>query len=96
MAQGFNPHKDARDTMWTLFWMRENHSTKPDIEVDREVLKRNVAKLIRIATQKDAGQRGNKNYLNWEELDIVLMMIACCSTSLCLSGVFGDMPEIEE
>ena len=67
-----------------------------DTERDKSVLKENVARLIRLTTQKNAGQRSVKDCLDWNSLDTTLMMIACAATSLCLSGVLGDMPDTIE
>ena len=82
-----------KNPMWAMFWVK--HNVAPDdTEADKEALKKNVAKLIRMASQKSSGQRGGKNDIDWRELDNVLMMIACCATSLCLSGEYGEMPEM--
>ena len=84
-----------KNSMWAMFWMKQNIDPQ-DIETDKEVLKANVARLIRLATQKNAGQRGAKDSLDWKSLDTTLMMIACAATSLCLSGALGEMPETIE
>ena len=84
-----------KDGMWAMFWVKQNVDPD-DIEADKAALKENVAKLIRMTTQKNAGQRGAKECINWNNLDNVLMMIACTATSLCLSGELGEMPETIE
>lgn len=84
-----------KNAMWAMFWVEQNADPN-DIEVNKEVLKKNVARLIRMATQKNAGQRGAKNCLDWDSLDTTLMMIACSATALCLSGALGEMPETIE
>ena len=89
---------DLKDSMWSMFWMKQNYE-KSDSKADKKVLKENVARLIRLTTQKvgtDAAKRGVKNALDWNSLDTTLMSIACAATSLCLGGEFGDMPETIE
>lgn len=85
--------------MWSMFWIghknrqEKHHGT----EADKEALKENVARLIRLTTQKTAGQRGSKKDVQWEAVTPTIMNIVCCAVSICLSGEFGDMPEqIEE
>ena len=78
-----------------MFWVKQNVDPG-DIEADKAALKENVARLIRMTTQKNAGQRGAKDSLDWKSLDTTLMMIACAATSLCLSGALGEMPETIE
>ena len=78
-----------------MFWVKQNVDPG-DIEADKAALKENVARLIRMTTQKNAGQRGAKDSLDWKSLDTTLMMIACTATSLCLSGALGEMPETIE
>jgi len=87
--------QDMRDTMWSMFWMQEN--VDPEVtEGDKEALKINVARLLRMATQKTAGQRNSKGHIDWNCLEHVMLMIVCVATKLCLSGEFGEMPEMIE
>lgn len=59
-----------------------------------ELLKAYVARYIRMATQKNAGQRGNPNDLDTlNTLEITAMSIIICATNLCLDGYFGAMPD---
>ena len=95
MAHGIDWQKDLKNTMWAMFWVKQN-ADPGDIEADKAALKENVARLIRMATQKNTGQRGAKDSLDWKSLDTTLMMIACAATSLCLSGALGEMPETIE
>ena len=95
MAASINWRNGLKDGMWSMFWVQQNLSPS-DTERDKSVLKENVARLIRLTTQKNAGQRGVKDCLDWNSLDTTLMMIACSATSLCLSGVLGDMPDTIE
>jgi hypothetical protein len=90
MSNMINWKKDMLDTMWACFWMGVG---KGDTEGDKVCLKDNVAMLIRMATQKNAGQRGAKDCINWDALEHVMLTICCCATSLALAGEFGPMPE---
>ena len=84
----------CKDAMWSMFWVAREHG---NTIADEENLKENVARLIRMATQKDAGQRRQVKSVDWNALTPTLMNIALCATALCLNGRFGDMPDnIEE
>lgn len=85
-----------KDAMWSMFWVKENADDRDFTESDKEAVKENVARLIRMTTQKNAGQRGVRDCLDWKSLDTTIMTIICAVTSLCLSGYFGDMPEFIE
>lgn len=93
MTNSIDWQSGLKDSMWSMFWLRQNMSPA-DVEQDKTTLKENVARLIRLATQKNAGQRGAKDCLDWNSLDTTLMMIACAATSLCLSGELGEMPDM--
>ena len=95
MTHGIDWRSGLKDGMWAMFWVKQNVDPG-DIEADKAALKENVARLIRMTTQKNAGQRGAKDSLDWKSLDTTLMMIACAATSLCLSGALGEMPETIE
>ena len=87
-----------KGAMWSMFWMRQN-SGREDIEADINALKEHVARLIRLTTQKvgyDAMKRGIKDALDWNSIDTTIMTIVCAATSLCLSGLFGEMPKTIE
>ena len=87
--------ENCKDAMWSMFWMQQRH--KLGTGADKEALKENVARLIRLSTQKTAGQRGSKKDVHWDAITPTIMSIVCCATAICLSGEFGDMPEtIEE
>ena len=91
-----NWQKDMKDTMWAMFWLKENAGAD-DMEIEKEGIKENVARLIRMATQKNAGQRGAKDCVDWNCLEHTMLSICCHATALCLAGEFGPMPEtIEE
>ena len=87
--------KDCKDTMWAMFWMQANMG-KTGTEKDKEAMKDAVARLIRMTTQKTAGQRGKKDHVDWNALEHTLMTIACCACSMCLAGEFGPMPDFIE
>lgn len=85
--------KNCKDTMWAMFWLGADKDT---CEADKEALKENVARLIRMTTQKNAGQRGVKDCIDWNCLEHTMMTIVCAATKLALMGEFGDMPEMIE
>ena len=84
--------KDCKDAMWSMFMLKVNAGYL-GTEKDKEALKESVARLIRMTTQKNAGQRRMKDCVDWNCLEHTLMNIACCATSLALAGEFGEMPE---
>ena len=79
---------NCKDAMWSMFWLTQGHPHG----ADTEALKEDVARLIRLTTQKTAGQRGIKEGIPWESFTPTVMNILCTVTALCLDGVFGDMP----
>ncbi len=86
--------KDCKDAMWSMFWVSHERG---DTTADEESLKENVARLIRMATQKTAGQRKPKADIDWNAITPTLMNIALSATAMCLNGRFGEMPKyIEE
>lgn len=90
---GVDWQSGCKDAMWSMFWLGREHG---DRTANTEALKENVARLIRMATQKTSGQRGKADHINWDSLTPTLMNIAVCATALCLNGEFGEMPkEIE-
>ena len=82
--------RNCKDATWSMFWLTQ--AQKHQHEADAEVLKENVARLIRLTTQKTAGQRGSKKDVAWDALTPTVMNILCATTALCLDGAFGDMP----
>ena len=93
--------KDAHRSMWFLSSMeREKRGCKLTEEQRvnvQETLKNNVARYVRMATQKTAGQRGNVGDLDTANtLGITGMAIIIAATDLCLDGAFGPMPEMIE
>ena len=90
--------KDAIKSMWFLS-AREREArgyklTDEQRQHVAETLKQNVARYVRMATQKTAGQRGNAGDLDsLESPNHTAMAIIIAATDLCLDGVFGPMPE---
>lgn len=90
--------KDMKGTMWFLSaYEREQRGYKLTDEERisvQESLKRNVARYCRMATQKNAGQRGKNDCLDTlNSLMHTEMAIVIAATDLCLDGVFGAMPD---
>ncbi|MCM1232677.1 MAG: hypothetical protein NC489_21330 [Ruminococcus flavefaciens] len=81
-----NPANKIKDTMWH-FLMDGGQ------KANTQALKEYVYDLIKMTTQKDAGQRKAKDNINWNELDMTLMSIAIEATALVLSG---ELDRIEE
>ena len=86
--------KDLKSSMWSMFWVCREHG---DTAADEETLKENVARLIRMTTQKTAGQRRSRKDVDFNALQPTMMNIVLAATSMCLNGRFGEMPKyIEE
>lgn len=75
-----------KDTMWAMFW-KENQV------VDLDALEDSVKRLIRMATQKNAGQREDTTCIDWKSLDMELMRIAIEATALVLDKRFDSLKE---
>jgi len=71
----------VKDSMWAMFW-------KGNQVADLEILEASVKRLIRMATQKNAGQRGDATCIDWDSLNMELMMIAIEATALVLDSRF--------
>lgn len=75
-----NPADQIKDTMWTFLMTYGQKANIP-------ALKEHVYDLIKMTTQKTAGQRNTiKNDINWDALDMTLMSIVIEATALVLSG----------
>lgn len=85
--------KDCKDAMWSMFWVGRQHGKRKS---DPEGLKVMVARLVRLATQKTAGQRGAKKDLDWNSLTPTIMNICIEATAMCLNGDLGEMPSMIE
>lgn len=73
-----------RDSMWRMFWMGAQKANLDELEAS-------VKRLIRMATQKNAGQRGDKTCINWNTLNMELMRIAIEATAFVLDERFQGL-----
>lgn len=78
-----------KDTMWAMFWKGKQKANLPELE---EAVKR----LIRMATQKNAGQRGDATCISWDTLDMEFMRIAIEATAFVLDDRFQALKEAWE
>lgn len=76
----------VKDTMWAMFW-------KGNQKADLDGLEESVQRLIRMATQKNAGQRGDTTCIDWNTLDMEMMRIAIEATALVLDDRFDSLKE---
>ena len=75
-----NPADVLKEPMWQMF---KTFGQKPNVPA----LKQYVYDLIRMSTQKTAGQRGKASDLDWEEnLDMTLWGRVIEASALVLSG----------
>ena len=56
-------------------------------------LEESVKRLIRMAAQKNAGQRGDSTCIDWSTLDMEFMRIAIEATALVLDDRFQELKE---
>lgn len=84
--------KDCKDAMWSMFMLNPNPRSE-DIELDKRTMRENVARLVRLTTQKSGGLRGESNTINSRNLPLVEVNILIAATRLALAGYFGEMPE---
>lgn len=78
-----------KDTMWSFLM---THGQKANIKA----LKEYVYDLIQLTTQKDAGQRGNKKNISFDDLDMIKFSIICEATALVLSGKLDALEDESE
>ena len=76
----------VKDTMWAMFW-------KGNQKADLDNLEESVQRLIRMATQKNAGQRGDVTCIDWNTLDMEMMRIVIEATALVLDERFDKLKE---
>ena len=82
-----NPANAIKDTMWKFLMDKGQQANIP-------ALKEYVYDLIKMTTQKTAGQRATaKTDIPWEQLDMTLMSIAIEATALVLSGELDKLTE---
>ena len=85
-----NPANAIKDTMWHFLMDGGQKANIP-------ALKEYVYDLIKMTTQKTAGQRQTaKQDIPWEELDMTLMSIAIEATALVLSGELDQLERKEK
>ena len=75
-----------KDAMWSMFWRGKQRANLPELE-------ESVKRLIRMATQKNAGQRGDLTCIDWNTLDMEFMRIAIEATALVLDDRFQELKE---
>lgn len=75
-----------KDTMWAMFW-------KGNQKANLEELEDSVKRLIRMATQKNAGQRGQATCIDWKSLDMELMRIVIEATAFILDNRFEELKQ---
>ena len=75
-----------KDAMWSMFWKGKQRANLPELE-------ESVKRLIRMATQKNAGQRGDSTCIDWSTLDMEFMRIAIEATALVLDDRFQELKE---
>ena len=84
-----NPADKIKDNMWA-FLMSGGQ------EANITALKEYVYHLIRMTTQKTAGQRRTaKNDIDWAELNMTMMSIVIEATALVLSGELEKLQKDE-
>lgn len=81
-----NPANEIKDMMWGFLMDKGQEANIP-------ALKERVYDLIQMTTQKDAGQRGIKSHIDWDELNMTLWCIVCEATALVLSGKLDRLEE---
>ena len=79
-----NPADTLKDTMWTFLM---THGQKENIPA----LKEYVYDLIKVTTQKDAGQRGKTGNIPFDHVDMIMFSIVCEATALVLSGRLDEL-----
>lgn len=82
-----NPANAIKTTMWEFLMDKGQKENIP-------ALKEYVFDLIKMTTQKTAGQRREtKNDISWDELDMTLMSIVIEATALVLSGRLDELKD---
>lgn len=82
-----NPANAIKTTMWKFLMDKGQKENIP-------ALKGYVYDLIKMTTQKTAGQRKEvKDNISWDELDMTLMSIVIEATALVLSGRLDELKD---
>lgn len=85
-----NPANQIKDTMWTFLMDKGQKANIP-------ALKEYVYDLIKMTTQKTAGQRQTaKHDIDWAELDMTLWSIVIEATALVLSGRLDELEKLDK
>ena len=78
--------KGIKDTMWAMFWKGKQKANLPELEDS-------VNRLIRMTTQKNAGQRKDATCIDWSTLDMEFMRIAIEAAAFVLDERFQKLKE---
>lgn len=78
--------KGIKDTMWAMFWKGKQKANLPELEDS-------VKRLIRMTTQKNAGQRKDATCIEWSTLDMEFMRIAIEAAAFVLDERFQKLKE---
>ena len=78
--------KGIKDTMWAMFWKGKQKANLPELEDS-------VKRLIRMTTQKNAGQRKDATCIDWSTLDMEFMRIAIEAAAFVLDERFQKLKE---
>lgn len=89
---GYKHKNDIKDFMWSMFWM--THEVQ---KADIDQLEDDIKTLIKMTTQKTAGQRKDKmKDISWDDLERIQMNIICGATVLYLTGCLDELRKIAE
>ena len=85
--------QDCKDAMWSMFLLHPNPASE-DIETDKQTMRENVARLVRLSTQKGGGHGADRdaNHIDMRDLPLIEVSILIAATRLALAGYFGEMP----
>ena len=87
---GYKYKNDIKDFMWSMFWM--THEVQ---KADIDQLEDDIKTLIKMTTQKTAGQRKDKmKDISWDNLERIQMNIICGATVLYLTGCLDELRKI--
>mgnify|MGYP001229604378 CR=1 FL=1 len=89
---GYKHKDDIKNFMWSMFWM--THEIQ---KADIDQLEDDIKTLIKMTTQKTAGQRKDKmNDISWDNIERIQMNIICGATALYLTGCLDELRKIVE
>lgn len=79
-----------KDMMWSMFWV-----THDAYQADIDQLEKDIKTLIRMTTQKTAGQKpyATKEDISFDNLERIQMNIICGATVLYLTGALDELRE---